>query len=234
MDYASYVNADGIIAYIDSADEVIPDLTKIHAEPIPLVTTGHFASGIKQISFIGNNYWELGNTIGTETVAGLNENGIAFIISSEYSSNITYSNMTNSIQTKLKNYPGISYEVVDHVTLENKMNDILEVIKENLRLDKNVIFVCLTEEDTIRTAQFLTEINILSDKHVNLIGFGNNETCQGYLNKGTIKELISLDPNSIGEAAIRELFEYKRNGYANSYIAADVIIQKGINNEIRK
>ena len=39
-------------------------------------------------------------------------------------------------------------------------------------------------------------------------------------------ELVSLDPQKIGEAAIREWFEYRTKGYANSYITADVKISR--------
>ena len=44
--------------------------------------------------------------------------------------------------------------------------------------------------------------------------------------KNIINELIALDPEKIGESAIREFFEYKEKGYANSYIAADVKITR--------
>ena len=84
------------------------------------------------------------------------------------------------------------------------------------------IFISLTEDDTIRSAQLLSE-QFDMDRY-KLIGFDGNEVCQLYLQKGWIKELVSLDPEKIGETAIRELFEYRTKGYANSYITADVKI----------
>lgn len=227
FDYATFVNADGIIAYIDSPEEVIPECYRMDNSIIPLVTTGHFASGVKQISFIGNNYWELGNTIGTETAAILNNSGKAYIISSENYNSSTYSNMTNSVQTKLKNHPEIEYQVAGIEEIEKGIDLIIRntLIKEAEK-SQNVSFVCMNEEDTLKMAQLLTEKNISNNSQIKLIGFGNNETCQYYLNKGVITELISLDPLSIGHSAICELFEYRNKGYANSYIAANVIIQK--------
>ena len=59
-----------------------------------------------------------------------------------------------------------------------------------------------------------------------LIGIGGNEVCQLYLQKDWIGELVSLDPEKIGETAIRELFEYRSKGYANSYVTADVKITR--------
>ena len=45
LDYCSYVNADGIIAYIDSPDENLSVLQRSEEVEIPLVTTGQFAAG---------------------------------------------------------------------------------------------------------------------------------------------------------------------------------------------
>ena len=82
------------------------------------------------------------------------------------------------------------------------------------------IFISLTEDDTIVSAQLLSEM--FDSFRYKLIGIGGNEVCQLYLQKGWIGELVSLDPEKIGETAIRELFEYRSQGYANSYVTADV------------
>ena len=88
----------------------------------------------------------------------------------------------------------------------------------------NNIFLSLTEDDTILAAQTLSEG--FDDFRYKLIGIGGNEVCQLYLQKGWIAELVSLDPEQMGERAIKELFEYRTKGYANSYITADVKITK--------
>ena len=90
--------------------------------------------------------------------------------------------------------------------------------------DERNIFICLTEDETIMTAQQLAEL-YPPDNYI-LLGFGGNEVCQLYLQKGFITELFSLNPQRIGEAAVRELFEYRNKGYANSYVTAEVKVTK--------
>ena len=96
--------------------------------------------------------------------------------------------------------------------------------KELSVLPKKPLLICLSAEDTIRAAQTVTELN--KSSQIGIIGFGDNETIQLYFEKGVISELFSVNPEKIGETAIRELFEYRNKGYANSYITADVQIRK--------
>lgn len=214
FEYASFVNADGIIAYINSPDETIEQPRRIDNTVIPLVTTGQFAPNINQISYIGTNYRTLGNTIGKEILTLLPDGGTVYLYESENAANINYSNLSNSILSTIKKNANISFQI---------LNSISNISLENNNAKK--LLLCFTEEDTIQAAQISTEQN-LSRQNLDIIGFGSNEICQLYFSKGTVKELISLDPVKIGEMAIRELFEYHNKGYANSYISADVKISR--------
>ena len=75
------------------------------------------------------------------------------------------------------------------------------------------------------TAQTLQESG-LENEGIGFIGFGSSETSKMYMEKSIIKELISVDPEKIGELAITELFEYRNKGYANSYITPDIEISR--------
>lgn len=217
FDYASFVNADCVIAYIDSSYDNISTPTRYDGNPIPIVTTGQYNPNLPQISFIGNSYWELGKKLGDEAVALLEKKGRAIIISEDTMSNINYSSLMNSIQDVLREYEEILYSVKENITPEDLKLDAA---------DEKLVLVCITEENTIRVVQTLIELHQENNKNIRIIGFGTNETCQLYLEKNIINELIALDPEKIGEAAIREFFEYKEKGYANSYIAADVKITR--------
>lgn len=214
LDYCVYVNADGIIAFIDSPEEQIGKLQRSEGNEIPLITTGQFSTAVHQISFIGSGYWELGKKVADETLSYINNNGHVYVINDNdfLSTNSNYNNLITSMQTSLISYPEIQIEV-------------LTSLNENFSFpSENTLFVCLTEDSTIHTAQYLRET--FPNENYNLIGFGSNEACQIYLQKKLISELISLDPEKIGESAITELFEYRNKGYANSYISADVKISK--------
>lgn len=217
FDYASFVNADCVIAYIDSLDNSFQIPRRVDDTPIPLVTTGQYDPNLPQISFIGNSNWALGKKISDETVSLLNDSGKAYFISKEIFTSSSLSSLVNSIQDSLRPHNNISYSIADSISQE-------ELVTE-CRNNKTLL-VCLSEEDTIEIAQTLIELKLADNKKMKIIGFGNNETSQLYLDKGIINELISLDPEKIGETAIKEFFEYRNKGYANSYIAADVKITR--------
>ncbi|MBO4639201.1 MAG: substrate-binding domain-containing protein [Treponema sp.] len=210
IDYCSFLNADGIIAYIDSPEDT-PVLLQRNDEPfIPLITTGQFSPNLDQISYVGVNYWEMGKRVADEVLGFLPQGGNVYIISDSISTNTT--NLISSVQRTLQDSPQIHFSVIEDIpqsfTLESNSN----------------IFISLTEDDTIMSAQQLSEqFPAYSYK---LLGFGGNEVCQLYLQKGFITELFSLDPERIGKAAIQELFEYRNKGYANSYVTAEVKITK--------
>ncbi len=206
LNYASFLNADGIIAYIDSADEVPTVLHRKDEPEIPLITTGQFAPNLNQVSFIGINNWELGKRLANESRHFLPRGGNVYIISGK--SGTKSSNLITSLQQELQKTGNISSFVIEDIPFGF-----------DFPANKS-IFITLAEDDTIQYAQILAEQ--YPGKKCRLIGSGGNEVCQLYLQKGWIDELFSLDPEKIGEKAMRELFEYRNHGYANSYITADV------------
>lgn len=215
FDYATFVNADGIIVYINSLDDVVEQPHRIDNTNIPVVTTGQFVPSINQISYIGTNYRTLGHTIGQEILNSLKDGGTVYIQESSNATNINYSNLSDSILSTIRKNEAISFYIV---------NDFSQI--EFADDNSSKLLLCLTEEDTIHSAQIISELNLNKKRNLEIIGFGSNEISQLYLSKGIIKELISPDPEKIGETAMRELFEYRNKGYANSYIAADVIITR--------
>lgn len=212
LDYCSFMNADGIIIYMDSAEEPPVLLTRSDSPEIPIITVGQFSPNMQQISFIGTNNWQLGKKIADESQTLLPNGGNVYIL--EESANQSSNSLINSIHAALQDNYNITTTVIDKLSSEIQLQGT------------NNIFISLTEDDTITSAQILSEqFNMAQYK---LIGFGGNEVCQLYLQKGWIEKLVSLDPEKIGETAIRELFEYRTKGYANSYITADVKISTAL------
>ena len=208
LDYCSFLNADGIIVYLDSSDDTPLLLRRQDGPAIPVITTGQFSPTMQQISYIGTNSWELGKKIADETSYYLPIGGNVYIISE--SNDINSNTLISSIQSALGDNQTLTTKVIDKVTPDLTIEG------------RNNIFISLTEDDTIASAQLLAEM--FDSFRYKLIGIGGNEVCQLYLQKNWIGELVSLDPEKIGETAIRELFEYRSKGYANSYVTADVKI----------
>ena len=210
IDYCSFLNADGIIAYIDSPDDTPVILGRKENPVIPLITTGQFSANLQQISYVGANYWEMGKRVADEVISLLPQGGNVYIISDSISTNTT--NLISSVQRTLGEKPQI-------------VSSVIESIPPSFTLNSNSnIFISLSEDDTIMSAQLLSEM--FPAYSYKLLGFGANEVCQLYLQKGLITELFSLDPERIGKAAMQELFEYRNKGYANSYVTAGVKITR--------
>ena len=209
LNYASFLNADGIIAYIDSTDQVPTLLHRNGEAEIPLITTGQFSPNLDQVSFIGINNWELGKRLANESRHFLPRGGHVYIVNGK-SANKS-SNLITSLQQELQ-----KTDIISSVIDDFPFNADFPTNKS--------IFITLNEDDTIQYAQILAEL--YPENKCRLIGMGGNEVCQTYLQKGWIDELFSLDPEKIGERAMRELFEYRNHGYANSYITADVKLSR--------
>lgn len=210
LDYCSFLNADGIIAYIDSPDDAPVLLQRKDNPLIPLITTGHFSTNLQQISYVGVNYWEMGKRIADEVIDILPQGGNVYIINNTISLNTT--NLISSVQRTLQEKEQIQSSVIDSISPSLVLNS------------NSNIFISLSEDDTIMWAQQLSEM--FPAYTYKLLGFGGNEVCQMYLQKGFIAALFSLNPEKIGKAAMTELFEYRNKGYANSYVTVDVKITK--------
>ena len=212
LDYCSFLSADGIIAYIDSPDDTPIILQRKDNPLIPFITTGQFSPNLEQISYVGVNFWEMGKRVADEVLRLLPQGGNVYIISDNDNINTNTTNLISSVQRTLQENAAIHCRVIDSISSSFDLTSTSN------------IFISLTEDDTIMWAQQLSEeFPAYSYK---LLGFGGNEVCQLYLQKGFITELFSLNPERIGKEAMQVLFEYRNRGYANSYVTAEVKITR--------
>jgi ribose transport system substrate-binding protein len=223
LEYASFTNPDGIIAYIGESESKIEPPVDINGNLIPLITVVQYHPDVPQVSFIGTNYSELGRKIAVESNNYLHGRGSLLIINTSSSNNPNYSTLMNSLINSLEEYKGIKTTISD-LGFSQAASSLEKNVKNEIASDTIDLIVCLTTEDTIRAAQSLSDMN--RGEKTGIIGFGEGDMVDMYLNRGIITELLSINPQKIGETAMNELFEYLRYGYANSYITADVRVQK--------
>ncbi len=217
IEYASFVNADGIIAYFNSQDEKITTQYRIDGSEIPLIAIGQYLPENPQISYIGNNYFELGRRIAMESSSLITNDSTAFLMLSGELNTPNYGYLLKSLKEVFN-----VKKITNYVVLDGSKKDNERFLLKNLTSNsiKDPILICLTEEDTMNAIQIVSTISSIFNPHI--IGFGDNDTIKAYLKKGVIIRQISLDPWKIGRIALRELFEYRNTGYANSYISADI------------
>ena len=223
LEYASFTNPDGIIAYIGESETNIKAPVNIDGKLIPLITVVQYHPDIPQVSFIGTNYSELGRKIAVESSTYLKGHGSLAIINTSSSNNPNYSTLMNSLINSLEEYSGIKTTISDF-GLSQGATAFERRVENEIGADNIDLVVCLTTEDTIHAAQSLADMN--NGRRIGIIGFGEGDIADMYLNRGVITELLSIDSPKIGETSMNELFEFIRYGYANSYINADVRIKK--------
>lgn len=223
LNFASFTNPDGIIVCIPESDEKIEFPENIMDNEIPVVTLAQYHSELPQISYIGTNYSEVGRKIAMESAEYLSDRGRIAVINVADDSGPNYSTLMNSLTNTLSSHSEIQTVVLDFNNSRNIDSSGAD-IKKMITQKSVELLVCLTSEDTIRVAQLVSEIHM--DGKIGIIGFGDGDVLETYLNKGTVTELLSIDSEKIGRTAIKELFEYIRQGYANNYIAADVKVRR--------
>ena len=224
LNYASYLQADGIIAYIEGADLNLEIPKNAQGKPIPLVTIGSYIPNLPQLSYIGANYSELGKITGREIIDLIGESGKAILLDSSGQNDANYSNLMTGLFNALSQRPGISIKTLqfERATSFSKEDNLRQQLASEEGLE---LIVSLTEQNTILAAQSVRDLN-LSVK-VKIIGVGDSDDCRSDFEKKIVTELISVKTQDIGRRAMTELFEFLENGYANSFVSAEVEVLKG-------
>ncbi|MCQ2585899.1 MAG: substrate-binding domain-containing protein [Treponema sp.] len=218
FDYATFVNADGIIAYIDNESDIVETPTGSGRTQIPVVTVGHFNQNIPQISFIGNNFSESGRIL-AKTAFEYSTNESALYIVNSSTKTQGYSTLLNSLSVTLRGFQ-MNTTFLEGSAKENE--DFL--MPELFNKQKHNIIISLSEDDTIRISQLSSDT--LYNENNTIISFGNNDTISTYLEKGIVSAIISVDQEKTGTLAMKELFDYKRTNFANNYVYAGLQLIK--------
>lgn len=218
FDYSGLLNVDGIIAYVDTDEELQISAVRTDGSQIPVVTTGMYMTTIGQISYIGTSWWEVGKRIGEEAGKVISDDKIVCVIGNNTQNNPIYSSLMNSLQRELKSNHSAEYVEIPEL-------DALFFAQNSSSSDNPILIICVTEAETLKAAQFIADLGLKN--RTQLIGYGNSEPLMLYLNNGVIKKLVCVDSENIGETAMKQLYEYRTKGYANSYVAADIRVIEG-------
>lgn len=225
--YASFVDADGIIAWIDDADSIPSPPTTPNGEEIPIVTLGNYVDSISQVSYIGAGNFELGRTLATEIQNVLGEKGNILVIIDSEKNELSYSLLMNGMQNTLQTTPEIILSFFEVQETNELTSD--DFIKQGILANKDIdLIVCLTSRDTSRVIQSVIDLNISGS--VGIVGFLEDEEATEYIQKGIATVLLSQNPQKIGQMAMEQLFEYKESGYANKIIITDISVLKAQSN----
>ncbi|MCR5253925.1 MAG: substrate-binding domain-containing protein [Treponema sp.] len=222
FDYASFANADAVIAFF-SQSENIDDLVipiKKDAIPIPLITIGTYHPQIPQVAYVGINYSEMGKKTAEEAVGLAGKDGLVFLVQGEVGSVSQNSNFMNSFHSALSKAGGrvSRVHVVDVVPHEQELIETY-----NLKSESKIVFITLNEMSAVQCSQIVSAYTAI---HADIICVGNSEITESLFERHVISEIIAVDPQKIGAAAIKEIFEYLYLRHSNNYITAELQVRK--------
>ena len=222
LNYAGFINADCVISYIDGSSSLIPPKNS-SGVAVPLITVGNYNPDLPQISFIGINYSELGRIFASEIISFLNAKGTVFILNTSSKNDLNYSMLVSSLLNTLRQENDIKVEI--SAVLQDSSFSLQDSIRQQIVSASDIdVLVSLTEESTMLTAQTVTDLNLAGK--ISIIAFGEGVGSQSYYDKGLIAELISIDSKNIGKKALDEFYEFHQKGSANSYVMADIKVQR--------
>ena len=223
FDFASFANVDAVIACI-SQNEDISELKvplKKDSKPIPLITIGSYHSQIPQVAFVGINYSEMGKKTAEEAAALAKKDGLIFLIQSEMAGSGQTSNFINSFYSRLqKENLEKRINLIESIPYEN---ELLRTYFPDQVQNPRAVFITLSEMAAVQTTQLVTAFQTIK---ADIISVGNSEIIENLFERGSISEIIAVDPEKIGNLALKEIFEYLALRYSNNYITAEVQVRK--------
>ena len=224
FNYAACLNVDGIIAFIESDEAPLEVPQNNDGKAIPLITVGTYSPNLPQLSYIGTNYSELGKITAREIMGLIGDGKKAILLDSGGKADANHSNLMTGLLTALSPMPEISIKTLQFENASSFSKE--DYLRQQLASEEGLeLIVSLAEQNTILAAQSVLDLNLLGK--VKIIGFGDSDDCRSYFEKKIVTELISVKTQDIGKRAMSELFEYLKNGYANSFVSAEVEVLKG-------
>ena len=223
FDYASYVEPDGLIAFIPEGTTNVTAPLYNDDTNIPLVAVGQYVPELPQISFIGINFSELGRIIGNEIVSFTGGKGNICILYSDIQENQSYSMLMNELLKITDAKKNINIETL-RLTADKNTSEF-DLFRQKLSgASPYDLVVSLSEENTVLAAQTITEINQTNKSGI--IGLSEGAESRAYYEKEIINELIVINSLEIGVRAVQEIFNYKNTGVADRHIIAGIDILK--------
>ncbi len=222
---ASLTGVDGIGIYPYKKDEqTLDNFTKIESAGIPIIQIENEIIRNESTFFIGTNNFESGKAIGQLALkTGKDLLNIALIYSEKNPGLISDRNLVemgllstlgekvNNLKTEKTNLNPLDAERLTY-----------ELIRQFPAID---IIVLTDPNDTLVTVQAIIDLNLVGE--IQVIGFGEDEIIQEYINKNLVLGTIVRNPFRIGFSAVMALQEINENGYTSAYVDTGINIIPG-------
>lgn len=230
LNYASYVDADGVIVFSDNESTLIEQPMNTYGSAIPVVSLINTNPESSQVVFLGTNKYEIGKCFAEEIFSYEEKlqkpvKTIFALVNSE--KNVSAADrILSSIQEELfKNKQRQRNVLVKEFSSKGigPVNDeVRNVILNLMETHGSKLILCFSANDTIMAAQALIDLNATGE--IGIIGLYENNETMNYIEKGIVFSVISIDAFSMGMEAMECLFSLINKGHTNNYGSADLIV----------
>jgi|GEM_PF-6509307 len=227
IEYATAMSVDGIIAYVpDKNVKIFPAITT-DGNHIPMLMIGNDNPEAQGIAYIGINGYELGKEM-AETLASSVTGGKILAVYDSTGTAELYGRILSSFREVLLSQGTYTIENTD---VRRKAGISAEdLIHDAIRSQADIkAVVCLSTDNTIRVAETILDLNMAGK--ISVIGFGDTQKIQEYLDKGVLSASISQQPEDMGSQAVQTLVEYITAGNTNEYTTVPVRVIRSTNHD---
>lgn len=230
LNYASYIDADGIIIFPDDEDFVIEKPVNIFESTIPVVSLVNSNTENAHVLFLGTNKYEIGKQF-TEEIFAYEKMiqttipTVLALVNTEKNISAT-DRVLASIQEEFNKSKNLKRTILTETISGRGVEPVSDEVKElvsKLNKEQEVkLILCFSANDTVMAAQALVDLNLTGE--IGIIGLYENKETRTFIEKGIIFSVISFDAFSMGVKAMESLFSLIEQGYANNYGAIDLVV----------
>lgn len=224
MEMAIATGCDGIFIEGDSAEIPQELLQKAKKAGITVITLESDVNPADRVSFVGVNNYTIANLYAKTIVPDLSDSSKVMIIGDSSSENSNTASLINNLQEAISTeMPGADIEFDLHIIEDDDPFAAEEYIQNLFMKNELAPFViCLDEDTTTSFYQAMIDYNKVGQ--ISLYGNYKTATILTGIQQGVIKSTVSIDAQSMGNAATKAFIEYRDTGYVSDYINVDTQI----------
>lgn len=226
MDMSIAAKVDGIILEYTSGRRIEGRIEEAESAGIPVVTVLKDAPNTSRKSYVGINYYQLGQQYGEQVmrlVDGRSDQTEVMILThngaQDKGQSQIFDQIYNMAMTASRN-GGPVHVVQEEMRITEKV-DADEAIRNIFFRPEGTpdVLVCLDSVDTEAAYQAMIDYNKVGS--LELVGYYQSPQIMNAVKKGNIPVTLIIDTEEMGRYCIQALTEYLRDGRVNSYYSVD-------------
>lgn len=224
MEMAIAAGCDGIFIEGDSSEIPQELFQKANKAGISVITLESDVDPADRVSFVGVNNYTIANLYAKAIVPDLSEDSEVMIIGDSSSEDSNTASLINNLQEAISTeMPDADIEFDLHIIADDDPFAAEEYI-QNLFMKNELkpFVICLDEDTTTSFYQAMIDYNKVGQ--ISLYGNYKTQTILTGIQHGVIKSTVSIDAQSMGNAATKAFIEYRDTGYVSDYISVDTQI----------